>query len=367
VTQASPRSSHCRAGRRRWLAVLATVVVALAGLTVGHPAQAAPSAAGGALPRLAVAGTYVTGVSSGGYMATQLQVAYSSRIDGAAIFAAGPYWCALGNVVVALQACTADNVPTHLPTLYARTAQFAFTGRIDPTSHLADSRTWLFRGTEDPTVAEAVTDDLAAYYRHYGVPLTHRDTTAAGHGWISPLGPVACGDTAAPYINDCPGYDAQADMLRTMFGAIQARDPGTPSGRVTAFSQDAYAVPPVPGIGHVTRSGAAAIGMGETGYLYTPQSCAGGAACEVVVALHGCQQTADQIGTTFVERSGLNAYADTNSFVVLYPQAEPDVLFGNPKGCWDWWGYLGVLDVNYATKLGPQMRTVMNMVTALGG
>jgi len=60
-------------------------------------------------------------------------------------------------------------------------------------------------------------------------------------------------------------------------------------------------------------------------------------------------------------------YADTNKLVVLYPQAEPDTTFTNPKGCWDWWGYLGGADTGYATRSGPQMVTVMNMVHALGG
>ncbi len=107
--------------------------------------------------------------------------------------------------------------------------------------------------------------------------------------------------------------------------------------------------------------------MGRTGYLYTPAACTGGAPCALVVALHGCEQTAEQIGTTFVEQSGLRAYADTNAFVVLYPQARPDGVFGNPNGCWDWWGYLGPADVGYATRYGPQVAAVMAMVTALGG
>jgi len=107
--------------------------------------------------------------------------------------------------------------------------------------------------------------------------------------------------------------------------------------------------------------------MGRTGYLYTPDTCSKGARCAVILALHGCQQTAEQIGDTFARNSGLNAYADTNRLVVLYPQARPDATFGNPKGCWDWWGYLGPQDADYATKLGPQMRTVMNMVGALEG
>ena len=362
-----PVGPRSRPGRRAGRRLLAVLVSALAVLATGGTAQAAPASTA-ALPRLAAAGTYVTGVSSGGYMATQLQVAYSSRVQGAGVFAAGPYWCAEHNVLIALYGCGSDTLPTDLPALYARTDQYAREGRIDPTANLARSSTYLFHGTQDPTVVASVTDDLAAWYRHYGVPLTYRNTVAAGHAWITPLGPVACGDTAAPYLNDCPGYDAQADLLRTVLGSVAPPNTGAPRGQVTSFSQDRYAVPVSLGVGDPFRSGAAAIGMGRTGYLYTPATCAAGARCRIVVALHGCQQTADQIGTTFVERSGLNAYADTNDFVVLYPQATPETgLIVNPKGCWDWWGYLGWGDVDYATKQGPQMRTVMNMVAALGG
>ena len=54
----------------------------------GHPA------------RLNICGVYVTGASSGGYMATQLQVAYSDTFQGAGIFTAGPYYCGTGNLAV---------------------------------------------------------------------------------------------------------------------------------------------------------------------------------------------------------------------------------------------------------------------------
>jgi poly(3-hydroxybutyrate) depolymerase len=346
---------------RRVALVFAVAVVALTGVV------APANAAGSGLPRLNVSRDYVTGISSGGYMATQLQIAYSSRFRGAGIFSAGPYWCAQGNVVIALQACSDDTVPIDLPTLYAQTDQYAQQQKIDPLANLTGSSTYFFHGTLDPTVKTPVADALATYYRHYGVPLTYRNTLAAGHGWISPLGPVPCGYTAAPYINNCSPYDAEADLLRTMTGAATAPNTGTPKGKLTTFSQDPYAVPPAPGNGDITRTGAAAIGMGATGYLYTPNACSGRATCALVVALHGCLQTAEQIGDTFAKDSWLNQYADTNHLVVLYPQARPDATFGNPKGCWDWWGYLGAADTDYATKLGPQMRTVMRMVTALGG
>ena len=345
---------------RRLAFVAAAVVVALTG--VQAPANAAVG-----LPRLNVTRDYVTGISSGGYMATQLQIAYSSRFRAAGIFSAGPYWCAQDSVAIALQACSDDTVPIDLQPLYARTAEYAQQHKIDPPANLARSRTYFFHGTVDTTVKTPVADALATYYRHYGVPLTYRNTRAAGHGWISKLGPVPCASTAAPYINNCSPYDAQADLLRTMTGSVNAPNTGTPRGRLTTFSQDRYAVAPTAGNGDVSRTGAVAIGMGSTGYLYTPNSCASGAQCAVVLALHGCLQTAEQIGSTFAQESRLNQYADTNHFVVLYPQARPDDTFGNPKGCWDWWGYLGANDTDYANKLGPQMRTVMRMVTALGG
>ena len=47
----------------------------------------------------------VSGVSSGGYMANQFHIAYSSLVGGAGIFAGGPYYCAQGNVQIALTNC----------------------------------------------------------------------------------------------------------------------------------------------------------------------------------------------------------------------------------------------------------------------
>jgi hypothetical protein len=59
-------------GRRRLTRLATALALALVGLTVS-PAHAAAGPAG--LPRLDITRTYVAGFSSGGYMATQLQVA----------------------------------------------------------------------------------------------------------------------------------------------------------------------------------------------------------------------------------------------------------------------------------------------------
>jgi len=91
--------------------LLATVSVVL-GVFVGDPTSQAVTK----LPALNISSDYVTGISSGGYMATQLQVAYSSRFSGAGIFSAGPYHCGQDSVVIALEACTSPPVlPDDLP------------------------------------------------------------------------------------------------------------------------------------------------------------------------------------------------------------------------------------------------------------
>lgn len=351
----------------RWSLIAAAVAALLTAWLPSVPASSAsttPPTAG--LPQLRLSGHYVAGISSGGFMATQLQVAHSATFDGAAVVGAGTYHCADGNLVLALEACMVDALPSQLPASIAYAETASANGLIDPIANLASHRTWLFHGTRDTTVVGPVADELDAFYRHFGVTPTYSSDVPAGHGWISPLGPVACGETAPPYINDC-GFDAERQLFTTLFGRVAPPNTGPSKGAVVAFSQDPYAARPTVGVGDVSRSGAAAIGMGPTGYAYVPDLCRTGTSCRLLVALHGCQQTAGQIGTTFVERSFLNEYADTNKAVVLYPQARVDETFGNPKGCWDWWGYLGPNDDDYATRSGPQVATVMNMVRALGG
>jgi poly(3-hydroxybutyrate) depolymerase len=78
---------------------------------------------------------------------------------------------------------------------------------------------------------------------------------------------------------------------------------------------------------------------------------------------HGCKQTPEDIGDTYVQRAGYNRWADSNAIIILYPQAK-STLLGNPNGCWDWWGYG---EAGYATKAGPQMTVVRAMLDRLAG
>ncbi len=333
--------------RAKGLSISGGLVVALAAsalATVASPAQATS-----ALPRLDITGVYVTGVSSGGFMATQLQVAYSATIDGAGIVAAGPYDCGQGNVI---DFATCD-VGASLPALEQQAVTWAAQGKIDPVSNLVGKPIYVYHGTLDPVVNAVVSDSGVDFYQHFGADVEYHNWDPAGHGWPTPDGVVACPLTSPPFLINC-GDDPEGEMLTHWLGHINPRNTRTPAGTLTSFSQNPYA----PG------GSAPALSMDNTGLLYTPPSCASGAACTLVVALHGCLSGQYLLGDEFPELANLDSYADTNDLVVLYPQAIASVVPVNPEGCWDWWGYDGP---DFAVKSAPQMVTIMNMVSALGG
>jgi poly(3-hydroxybutyrate) depolymerase len=338
---------------RTAVASTAALLLTLTGATAARAADPATKApVSGTLKPYNISGVYVAGVSAGGYMATQLQVAYSGRIRGAAIFAAGPYYCAQNNAAQALNGCMDNTLPTHLANLQTYTRTWASNGWIDPVGNLAGQPVYLSHGGNDTTLKKSVNDDLSRYYQSFGASVQYDTGSSAGHAWVTPYGTVGCSATASPFLNDC-GTDPQNTFLRKLFGSVNARNTGPLGGTLTSFGQSTYAV----------NGYAPGLSMDSTGFAYVPASCAAGQSCRLLVALHGCAQGYAAVGTAFVDRANLNQYADTNNLVVLYPQATASLV--NPNGCWDWWGYLG--GTNYPIKGGAQVETIMNMVRRLDG
>jgi poly(3-hydroxybutyrate) depolymerase len=299
-----------------------------------------------------LAQTSVSGLSSGAFMAGQFHVAFSETVIGAGIVAGGPYGCAEGQLATALNRCMQTHGgapdPGHL---LERAEAAAEEGAIDPLAGLAGDRVYVFSGTEDPTVTPPVVDQTVAFYRAAGIAEADIDYVAgiaAGHAFVTESDGSACATTASPYINDCD-YDQAGALLTHIYGALNppADEPG---GSMIAFDQGAFLADP------------RAHGLGDTGHLHVPSSCAQGAVCRVHIAFHGCQQTDAQIGDRFRVETGYNRWADTNQLIVLYPQAHRTLL--NPNACWDWWGYD---DAAYATRNGRQMAAVRAMLDRLAG
>ena len=317
--------------------------------------MAAGAEAAGPLPRLDIlpGSVTVSGVSSGGYMATQYQVAFSKDVIGAGIVGAGPWLCAQGVVTRAMQDCLAGTAggPNERTLVAALRASFA-AGAVDDPSWLAPDRIWIFHGAKDTRVGRAVADSLLRFYKAF-VPLERirfETRVPAAHGFPTLSEGGACAVDAPPWILAC-GYDAAGELLRYLYADL-VEPVAASGGELREFVQARY----------VDRGALAS--MADTGFVYVPKDCAAGARCRVHVVFHGCGQGIGFIGRSFARRAGYNRWADANRIVVLYPQAEKSYFWPfNPRGCWDWWGYSGA---DYAARSGAQISAVHRMLTALG-
>jgi hypothetical protein len=349
------------AGTRRAslrLAALLPLVCAAAGLL---PVQ---SLAADTLPKLGadLPQSSVSGLSSGAFMAAQIQVAHASDIVGAGIVAGGPYACAESaasqafpfwptavaqNAAQALYRCMKTDWGEPDPVaLVSRAKELAETGAIDPVADLADDNIYLFSGNEDQTVMRPVVQAAARFYKEIGVDpgniaLIEKQ---GGHAFLTEQGGAACGISEAPYVSDCD-YDQAQAILAWIYGPLEARSP-IPSGRFIVFDQGEFTGP--------------ADGLADEGMVYIPASCAGEPGCRIHIALHGCEQSRETIGDTFIRESGFAAIADKNRLIVLFPQTEESTV--NPHGCWDWWGYTGL---DYLGKDAPQIRAIWAMAVHL--
>lgn len=299
--------------------------------------------------RIDPAGITVSGISSGGYMATQLQVAHSHTYAGAGVLAAGPYYCAEGSLTTALGTCINPPEPPDPEVGITEVHDSAAAGHIDDPAGLSGDRVWLFHGAADAVVARAAVDSLATFYRAF-LPeqnIAFVNDIDAAHLMPTDASGGACTETAAPYIGQC-GYDAAGELLEHLYGALAP--PAGGGGELVSFDQRPA----------VEDSGSR--GLADSGFLFVPLSCAAGASCRLHVALHGCEMGSDTIGDAFARDGGYNRWAAANDIVVVYPQIKKSRLPLNPAGCWDWWGYDGE---NYATREGRQVRALHHIVMSL--
>ena len=320
------------------LRLLSTIAAAAA--LLGGAASAAVN-----LPQLNIdkTQTTVSGLSSGGFMAAQLHVAYSATFKkGAGIVAGGPFYCAEGSITNATGRCMAS--PAGIPTssLVTTTNNWASQGIIDPVANLQSSKVYLFSGSIDSTVKPGVMDALRTYYNSF-VPtanVVYKKDIAAEHAMITDDYGSACSTKASPYINDC-NFDLAGAMLAHFYGTLNPRNSGVlASGNFVEFNQSQFIT------GH---------GMAPTGWAYIPQACTAGAQCRVHVVLHGCQQNVTLVQQQYVRNTGYNRWADSNNMVMIYPQTSTQAT----NSCWDWWGYDSA---SYAKKSGPQMVAIKAMV-----
>ena len=311
--------------------------------------------------------TSVSGLSSGAFMAVQLDVAFSSIMKGAGVIAGGPYYCAHG-LLINVATCMSGSPTIDVADLVSRTKASAQRHEIDDVANLHEQRIWLFSGGKDSVVDPSVVDALEDYYKalvkHANV--VHRTRANAQHTMPTETYGNNCPVKDDPYISDC-NYDAAGTLLEWIYGNLHAKAAGPLRGKLLEFDQGDFIANPN------------AHGMADTGWVFVPENCSAQAPCRLHVALHGCLQYPDRryfhdgafvtFGSTFAEHAGYNEWADTNSIIVLYPQAQrspqawwdvSDAWGRNPNGCWDWWSYNDEPD--YAQRSGSQMAAIRKMI-----
>lgn len=340
----------------------------------------------------------VSGLSSGGYMAAQFQIAYSRSLAGAGIVAGGPYGCSMGSVSTAALTCSCPydisdasgplgittavsrlgctRLPEQVLADRAARAVQNNKGHIDGISNLRKHRVWLYSGEDDPVVDPLIVKGLARFYADAKVmSVAQVSGPHAGHG-MPIIEDGQCQATQSPYLNGCK-IDGAGQLLSWIYklpGNLQPLE--AQAGSLKPFDQTPY------------RQGGVFDSMDKTGWLYVPKACEQPQArCKLHVAFHGCEQGQNFVmgdgrpyGTAFVEQAGYNRWAERAGIVVLYPQVvanqqlQAGSAFGyNPKGCWDFWGYTTPpgdqwqfgSGLPFNRRQAPQMRAVKAMIDAL--
>jgi len=241
----------------------------------------------------------------------------------------------------------------NLPYLISVVNTWSGNGYIDPTANMSASKVYLLSGTIDSTVRQPVMDDLKTMYANYlsAANIYYKNNLAAEHSVPTDFFGNGCSVNGLPFVDNC-NFDTAGEILKWIYGPLNAKNPGALTGSFINFDQSAFW-----GNGNPNF-----YSMASSGYAYVPAACTAGQACKLHVAFHGCLQSASVAGAAFYQNAGYNRWADTNKIIVLYPQMI--VTANNPGGCWDWWGYE---DVNFPAKSGGQMVAIKTMIDKIVG
>ena len=290
----------------------------------------------------------VSGISAGAHMAHQMHIAYSDVFSGVGIISGGPYNCAENSLGTAMGRCMEElEEPLPVAEFAAVIRTDAQAGKLADPANMADDRVWLFHGTRDTTIAPEVHNSVETLYEEF-IPVEQIHSVNdidAGHFFPAKGQGHACSEMKPPFVGDC-GYDTAGELLQYLYPGL-----------------DKPGAEPQAALIEVSLPGADDADLMETAYLYVPSACSGGSeACAMHLVLHGCAQSADTVGTGFIEQTGYIPWAEANHIILAFPQVEKSLFAPlNPHACWDWWGYTGD---EYRYRDGAQMAVLADWINS---
>ncbi|CAI2370974.1 unnamed protein product [Moneuplotes crassus] len=287
----------------------------------------------------------VGGLSSGAFMAVQTHVALSETVKGAAVFAGGPYFCAMADFATANTNCMALGTNIDIDHLISVIKDNEAKGLVDSSENLAGSNVYVFSGTKDYTVNPKVNQNTQAFYEKLGANVESLFDFDAAHTMPTEDFGAICTVSMPPYIGKCGLNGAQVSLQHLHQDKVSNKLGETSAPNVFSIPQ--------------STDGTV---MGGEAFAYIPTACqSDDADCSLHVVFHGCLQTIKDIQMQYVESTGYNEVAEANDMVILYPQAVSKSS-GNPYGCWDWWGFI---NNDYATNQGKQIAEVKRLIDLL--
>ena len=112
--------------------------------------------------------------------------------------------------------------------------------------------------------------------------------------------------------------------------------------------------------------------LDDIGFIYIPKQCQmkkngsnhhyNATKCELHVHYHPCGGGFQFLSVSYMLENALPNYAESNNFVILYPQAKSGSDNPVGDGCFDWYG---ATDLNFDTKNGVQLSMVRNIIMDL--
>lgn len=299
----------------------------------------------------------ISGLSSGAFMSIQFAISHSNLINGAAIFAGGPYYCAESTLYLAESRCMKKyNEPlTTTSLLVDYTKDASEMGTIDNIKNIKNQKFYLYSGEKDSVVDPSVMNGLSSYLSLLEVPKTSikEDFNKQSEHCMPTIDyGEDCDVLSEPYLGNC-NYDGAGNAFKAILKEEEIKNKRGVynNSNIFEFNQNEF-----------IEKGKE-IGINDIGLVYVPEYCQiKGNLCALHVALHGCKQNMQFIKNTFAVHAGYNEWAETNNIVVVYPYAKPTTTPFNPKGCWDWWSYTGV---DYGLKSGKQIEFLKKVIDAI--
>ncbi|XP_021950435.2 uncharacterized protein LOC110847745 isoform X1 [Folsomia candida] len=303
----------------------------------------------------------VSGHSSGAAAATHFYLSYyAANSDGIALFSSIHFLCGGGSLVTLIPCLrgwgnSTDSIRlAHL---------FANANLIEPLDHMRHKRHYIFHGNADPVIHFDSGVKVFEFFDNFSDNVRFKCYNAA-HSLPTKTCGISCGGIPSNPGTGCSKCDFSAiyDGLNYLYGGNLV-EPTTTTCRpkynkdgLTFADQSEFMSP-------LTLRTASLL---PDAVLYTPPQCrVNSSLCTLHIAFHGCRHSIQNDGMDYLKCSGYMEMADSNNFIVLFPQVRQSPLDAITLfHCWDLYGYTGPL---YGTRLGSQNQVIARMVGRILG